>query len=98
MTISDEELDAMAQRVAATWAGPWESFVEGRDHVSGDSFIRTGHPDHDSPDIYVTLSFWGDGPPRPGRVADQDFIAAARQDVPRLLAEVRRLRARLGPN
>lgn len=28
-------------------------------------------------------------------VADQDFMAAARQDVPRLIAEVRTLRALL---
>jgi hypothetical protein len=27
--------------------------------------------------------------------ADQDFMAAARQDIPRLIAEVRRLRALL---
>ena len=29
---------------------------------------------------------------RPASVADLDFIAGARQDVPRLIAEVKRLR------
>ena len=51
-----------------------------------------GPMDDAEPDMYVRRH--GPGPDlRPASTADQDFIAAARQDVPRLLAEVRRLRA-----
>jgi hypothetical protein len=55
-----------------------KSYVEGRDHTSGDSFIMTGDAD-----IYLTGA----------TVEDHDFIAGARQDVPLLIHEIRRLRA-----
>lgn len=51
--------------------GPWTSFIEGRDHVSGSSFIRVG-PEAEA----------------------KDFIARARGDIPKLIAEIRRLRER----
>jgi len=56
--------------------GPWISFVEGRDFTSGSSFIQTAGDD-------IEL--------RGASVADQDFIANARQDVLLLIQEVRRL-------
>jgi hypothetical protein len=81
---SEPELLDIERRVLAASPGPWQSFVEGRDFDSGSSFIRVGGGE--SPDIEL-----------PGATAaDQDFIAAARQDVPRLLQEVRRLRALCG--
>ena len=73
---SDEELDAAERRAATATEGPWKSIVEGRDQHSGDSFILTS-----GPDLYVCCS------PRQSeeqRIANLDFIAAARQDVPRL--------------
>ncbi len=76
--------------------GPWECFVEGRDHWGGDNFIRTGGFDDASPDMYVTLTYWGRVTPQPAGAADLDFIASARQDVPRLVAEIRRLRDQFG--
>jgi hypothetical protein len=60
--------------------------IEGRDHMSGDSFIMVGEGQDRLDDIYVSF----DG--RPAPEPDQDFIAAARQDIPRLLAEIDRLR------
>ncbi len=84
--ISKEELEEIARRLAATTSGPWEAFVEGRDHLGGDDFIRTGGPDGASPDIYVSVSS-RDGV-RPARVEDLDFIANARQDVALLLEVV----------
>jgi hypothetical protein len=90
--LTDPELDEIAARAEASLPGPWEALVEGRDHLSGDDFIRTGGPDRDSPDLYVTLSLWSDEVPKPASAAVLDFIATARQDVPRLVAEVRRLR------
>lgn len=78
--LTPNHLDEIVARHKAATAGPWTSFVEGRDHTSGSSFIRTGGDD-------IELSGATD--------ADQDFIAHARQDIPRLLAEVERLRALL---
>ncbi len=74
---TEADLDAVAAHCDAATDGPWESCVEGRDHSSGDSLIMTG-----GEDLYL----------HGATVADQDFIAHARQGVPRLLAEVRRLR------
>ena len=62
--------------------------IEGRDHTSGDSFIMVGRADDRDEDMYVTRD---SGPPsRP----DLDFIAAARNYLPRLLDEIARLRGR----
>lgn len=84
----------MDARAAAATPGPWESFVEAREPIGGSDFIRTGGMDDASPDMYVMHSHW-EGPPGLVQVpaADLDFIASAREDVPRLVAEVRRLRA-----
>lgn len=77
--LTEADLAEMEARASAATPGPWKSFVEGRDHTSGSSFIQTDGEDIDLPGASV---------------ADQDFIAHARQDVPRLVAEVRRLRSR----
>jgi hypothetical protein len=84
--LSDAELAAIAARAAAASPAPWEAFVEGRDHLGGDDFIRVGGLDDDEPDMYVLRDR------TPASAADLDFIAHARQDIPRLVAEVRRLR------
>lgn len=77
--LTDEELDLIEARVRKAASAPWASFVEGRDHTSGSSFIRTPVSD-------IELSG--------ATAADQDFIAHARDDLPRLLEEVKRLRRR----
>lgn len=81
--VSDEELEAIRKRSEMASKGPWKSFVEGRDHFSGSSFIMTGPEGSRGSDIDLSGA----------TVADQDFIAGARQDIPRLLAEIDRLRA-----
>jgi hypothetical protein len=80
--ISDAELDEIEARALAATAGPWRSMVEGRDHTSGSHFIMTGEGESRGDDIELLSA----------TVADQDFIASARQDVPKLVAEIRRLR------
>jgi hypothetical protein len=70
------DLPAIRQRCARATAGPWKSFIEGRDHTSGSSFIMTGGED---------IELLG------ATEEDQDFIAHARQDIPLLLAEIDRL-------
>jgi hypothetical protein len=76
--LSDEQITQIEARCDRSTPGPWKSYVEGRDHTSGDSFIMTGDAD-----IYLTGA----------TVEDHDFIASARQDVPLLIHEIRRLRA-----
>ena len=72
------DMVAIRHRCDQATPGPWKSYVEGRDHDSGSSFIMTGGED---------IELIG------ASVADQDFIAHARQDIPQLVAEIRRLKA-----
>ncbi|MEQ1872542.1 MAG: hypothetical protein ABL953_02350 [Ilumatobacteraceae bacterium] len=92
--LTDDELELIEARAERATVGPWRAFVEGRDHTSGDTFIQTGATDDESSDMYVKFSFAGGS--RPAGSDDLDFIAASRQDVVRLVREVRRLRALVG--
>jgi hypothetical protein len=78
--MSAATLEEIERRCGMATPGPWKSFVEGRDHISGSDFIRTG-----ADDIYLTGA----------TIADQDFIANVRQDLPALLQEIRALRHEL---
>jgi len=66
-------------------AGPWISFVEGRDHDSGSCFIRTGDKDYEIEFIRL-------------KEGDQDFIALMRNVLPELLDEINRLEGILDRN
>lgn len=91
-TLTDADLQAIEAGAEAALPGPWESFVEDRDHTAGSDFIRTGGLDDSAPDLYLTRSsadWTGAATVDPPTL---DFVAASRQDVPRLVAEVRRLR------
>jgi len=76
LPLSEHEIAEMRLRCEQATPGPWKSYVEGRDEMSGSSFIMTG-----AEDIYLTGA----------TVADQEFIAHARQDIPRLISEIERL-------
>lgn len=78
--LSREDLQQIQDVADAATKGPWRAFVEGRDHESGSSFIRTAGED-------IELSG--------ATEHDYVFIACAREIVPRLLDEVRALRAEL---
>jgi hypothetical protein len=83
--MTEKEREEIERRCAQARKGPWVSFVEDRDHVSGSNFIRVGkgaEPDDDIEMIGAT-------------VADQDFIAHARSDVPKLISEIKKLRKKL---
>ena len=84
-SLSDERLNEIERRCTEASPGPWLSFVGPA--IGGPDFIRISDQD-DEPDMYVDR----DG--KPASPADLDFIAHARQDLPLLLAEVRRLRER----
>lgn len=75
--LTEDELSAIERRCELATRGPWRSFVESRDQMSVSDFIQTA-----GEDIYLSGA----------TTEDQDFVAAARQDVPALIAEVRRLR------
>jgi hypothetical protein len=86
--MTDQELKEIEDRCNAATGGPWTSFIEGRTHESGDSFIMTGiaagediFSKNRGADFYLTGT----------TNADNDFIAHARQDIPRLLDAVRQL-------
>ena len=76
-TLTEEEIQTIKSRCDQAAAGPWRSFIEEREKISGSSFVQTG-----GEDFYLTGA----------TDADQDFIAHARQDIPRLIAEIERLR------
>jgi len=78
--LSDEELARLERLSEAATPGPWTSSLEGRDHWGGSHFLLTPNGD-------IELSLGASD-------ADYDFIAAARTLMPRLLQELRALRAR----
>ena len=87
MELSDDELRNIENRVCAATPGPWFSYIAGRDKEAPMSVIELGQCNELG--TFKAIEVIGASP------ADQDFIASARQDLPRLLAEVRALRARL---
>jgi hypothetical protein len=86
--MTTEQLQIIKDRCNATSIAPWVSFLEGRDHESGSSFIMTGVPKGE--DIWQEKR--GEDLEISGATnADLDFIASARQDIPVLIAEIERL-------
>jgi len=85
--LSETELDRIERRIDAAAPGPWISRIMGRDAYTESNCIEFGACNELG--SFVSVELVG------GSVADQDFIASARQDVPRLLLEVRTMRARL---
>ena len=85
-------LDDLERLERAATPAPWISSVEGRDHDAGDGVLRAADDARQrDPDVYVSIRVSG-GEWHPVAIADQDFIAAARNALPALIEEVRRLR------
>jgi hypothetical protein len=80
--ITEEELLQIEQRANQAQPAPWKAFIEGRDHESGSDFIMTGPDEQRGADIEMVGA----------TNADYDFIAHARQDIPRLINEIRALK------
>jgi hypothetical protein len=80
--LTTDEIQEIRARCDRASPGPWISMIEGRDHTSGSNFIMTGAPGDRGEDIELTGA----------TTHDQDFIAHARQGVPRLVDEILRLR------
>ena len=79
--MTNEELDAISERAEKATPGPWGEVAE-----SGEWWLS-------GPDIYDDAVMSTNDTEI--SQADVDFIAAARTDVPALVAEVRRLRGKL---
>jgi len=87
MDLSNEVLARLERLSEAGDPGPWRAMIEGRDHISGDSFIMIGLPGDRREDMYVTRDSG------PADAATLDLVAVSRTYVPALVAEIRRLRS-----
>ncbi len=81
--INEQELVEIEKRCKHSTQGPWKAYIEGRDHTSGSHVIITGVKSGDYGEAFEI-----DG----ARADDYDFIANAKQDIPRLIEEIRRLK------
>jgi hypothetical protein len=88
MPLTDSELNTLRQLSERVTPPPWRAMIEGRDHTSGESFIMTGREDDRDEDIYVTRDSGA------ASAALLDFLAEARNSIPRLLEEITELRGK----
>jgi hypothetical protein len=79
--LTKKELNKIEERCIKTQRGPWKSYIEGRDHTSGSDFIMTGEGENRDEDLEIFGA----------TTEDYDFIASAKQDVPLLINEIKRL-------
>lgn len=84
--LTNEELARLSELCERASPEPWTAIVEGRDQLSGDSFIMVGPPDAREEDMYVSRESSA------ASAADLDFIAGARTYMRRLLGELMQLR------
>ncbi|GAA0957665.1 hypothetical protein GCM10009554_68720 [Kribbella koreensis] len=85
--LTDELLNHLLDLSDRGDPGPWTSYVEDRNHGTGDSFIMVRDGAERGEDIYIDR----DG--RPASAIDLDLIAAARTYLPVLVKELQRLRS-----
>ena len=83
--LTEKELEEIEKRANQTQNGPWKAYIEDRDHESGSNFIMTGLAENRGEDIEMFGA----------TIADYDFIANAKQDIPKLIAEIRELKKKL---
>ena len=83
--LTEKELFEIESRANQTQNGPWKAYIEGRDHESGSNFIMTGNDENRGEDIEMSGA----------TIADYEFIANAKQDIPKLIAEIRELKKKL---
>lgn len=84
--LTHEELQAIKARAEAATPGPWTNVDEDGEHWKSITAIEGGDP------LSVTMKIYDEGG---HSLADAEFIAHARTDVPALVAEVERLRKAL---
>jgi hypothetical protein len=89
MALDDAALDRLVRLSEQGDPPPWRSLVEGRDHDSGDTFIMVAAGSDRREDVYLSRDSG------PADAVTHDLIAEARNALPLLINEVRRLRAEL---
>ena len=87
--LDDEKLDRLIRLSDRGDPPPWNASVEGRDHMSGDTFIMIGAEGDRLEDLYLSRDSG------PADAATHDLIAEARNALPVLIGEIRRLRSEL---
>ena len=89
--LTDAYLDAIEQRANAATDGPWD--YDGCGEISQHFSLPEPWATVVSTDVACMAYCYGGSAAGAERDEDAEFIAHARDDVPRLLAEVRRLQA-----
>lgn len=97
--LSEAELDRIehrAMKAAEAAPRPWRSFLETRQGIGGSSFIRVGNDTGIDYEMHFDVHIGHEQLSSPDVRLDAviDFVAHAVEDVPQLLAEIRRLRGR----
>ena len=89
MALDDDALDRLLR--LSDWGDPppWKSSVEGRDHTAGDTFIMIGAESDRREDLYLLRDSG------PADASTHDLIAEARNALPALIMEIKRLRSEL---
>ena len=87
--LDDETLDRLMRLSDRGDPPPWNASVEGRDHKSGDTFIMIGAEGDRREDLYLSRDSG------PADAPTHDLIAEARNALPVLIGEIRRLRSEL---
>jgi hypothetical protein len=82
--MTDEELQAIRERLANATPGPWEAFKDNDGGYNTEWLVTTA-------DGYVAICDWGNGTLK----SDAQFIAHAPTDIAALIAEVEKLKAKL---
>jgi hypothetical protein len=83
--LTENELIEIEKRLSDSQNGPWKAYIEGINHTSGSNFIMTGEGHSRGEDIEMFGA----------TIADYYFIANAKQDIPKLIAEIQRLKNQL---
>lgn len=86
-------MERRAEAAFAVFRAPWRAQLETRDGIGGSSFVGAAGDEDD--ELYVDLHLQGERVQSPDARLDAllDFVAHAAEDVPMLIAEIRRLRS-----
>jgi hypothetical protein len=87
--LDDETLTRLIDLSDRVDPPPWRSMAEGRDHSAGDTFIMVGSEDDRLEDLYLSRDSG------PADTTIHDLVAEARNALPLLIGEIRRLRSLL---
>ena len=87
--MTEKELQGIEDRSISGTKAPWIPMIEGITHTSGEDFIMTGvnsANEYRNPERGTDLYLIG------GTKEDLIFIANAKQDILKLISEIRRLK------